>query len=63
MKLFKIDGELLEVKCWECGGYGEISWIDEQGIAKEILCPHCEGRGTLLTGFGRELIEFIRKYL
>ena len=55
-----------ERKCERCGGTGTFD-IEVQTIPVLVITPKtcvvCEGRGTVLNESGKELIEFIKRYL
>jgi uncharacterized protein YbaR (Trm112 family) len=40
----------------------ELGYFEPEG-PEEYPCPECEGRGTVLTEEGKQLISFIRKYI
>lgn len=40
---------------WPTDGYGNV-------VPEEITCSECEGRGLVLTDFGRELLTFLRRH-
>ena len=73
-----MDLKSLEKICPKCAGYGFIEhpewtkyWqkhtevIAEKipEVERELTCPVCNGRGTVLTPKGWELINFIKKYV
>ncbi|UNO48953.1 hypothetical protein [Alicyclobacillus acidoterrestris] len=49
----------LEVQCWDCKGTGKVS-RDEGTV---VLCPKCNGTGSILTSLGQTLLAFIKKHL
>jgi Tryptophan RNA-binding attenuator protein inhibitory protein len=53
----------LEEPCGLCGGIGEVTPANWNSKAKPRMlpCPKCLKSGTMLTWFGREVLDFVQR--
>lgn len=54
--------ETLEISCDKCGGEGKVK--DEYSSSSWMkTCYDCEGHGTIVTPYGEQVLDFIRRRL
>ena len=44
----KIENHVERCHCWECGGYGKVSYIRDGDVEAWMQCDGCDGDGELL---------------
>jgi Tryptophan RNA-binding attenuator protein inhibitory protein len=56
----------LKTPCTRCNGSGRMPGLPNLGINQinaSGMCPHCQGRGFLLTELGQDLINLLRPFV
>ncbi|MCZ6556993.1 MAG: hypothetical protein O7E56_14645 [SAR324 cluster bacterium] len=56
----------LKTSCAQCNGSGRSAGITSMGISQinpSGICPHCKGRGFLLTELGEDLVNLLRPFV
>jgi predicted methyltransferase len=56
----------LKTLCARCKGTGRLAGVTNLGIAQinaSGQCPHCAGRGFLLTELGQDLVNLLRPFV